>query len=219
MRNVILIVLTLSIFSNDLYCQEGKITSIKVVKIDGHKFRFEVYFGQTISHLKIYKRHSGNWRLFQKHDDYFSDLKVFDYDKDGFKDIHLNTMGNNDSQELYLYSPRTQKFKFIENFIQFPSAKAIYKNYYYSYHRSGCADDFWTSDLFKIEDFKAIKIGSIAGNECQDPKGIDIYKIKNGEKILFEKRSIKDLNKFKDVKWGFIKRYWKKNWEKFKIKQ
>ena len=92
-------------------------------------------------------------------------------------------------------------------------------NLYYSYHRSGCADQNWDSDLYKIVDFKIIKIGNINAQMCVDPQdiaGINIYKLRGTKKHLVKKNiSITTPLKFVDTKWGFIAYYWKHNYKKF----
>src|SRR5688500_18388 len=95
--------------------------------------------------------------------------EYFDFNQDGNTDIMLTYTGNNDWYYLYLFDPIEQGFNFVEGFDQFPLARPLDKNpgYYYSYYGAGCADLEWVSDLFYIEDFKTIYLGSIYGHGCE----------------------------------------------------
>jgi hypothetical protein len=143
-----------------------------------------------------------------------------DFDKDGYKDIRFHYMSNTPSiQDLVLFDKRTKKFKKVIDFNNYPTPeKIIGTKYYYSYHRSGCADMNWDSDLFFIDNFQTFRIGNIAGRECnnRDEKdGIYINKVKKGKEILYKTLPIKTIEKYKDYKWGFIKEYWKENYTIF----
>jgi len=101
--------------------------------------------------------------------DYF-DFIFRDFNKDGFKDIFLDHGGNTpDRYSLLVYLPSSKRFKEIKDFEHFPAPEHINgTNYYYSYHKSGCADMNWDSDLFYINNFTAIRIGNISGRECNN---------------------------------------------------
>ncbi|MNL73734.1 hypothetical protein D3C87_1992360 [compost metagenome] len=76
----------------------------------------------------------------------------------------------------------------------------------------------WDSDLFYIKDYKAIKLGNINGNQCENrdiKDGIYIHKISNGKEIEIQRLPIGLIEKFKNYKWGFIAEYWSKNYRKF----
>lgn len=95
----------------------------------------------------------------------------------------VSYIGNNPTYFLYLFDPSKNVFKKLEGFDNFPDAIQLksYPLFYYSYHRAGCADLNWISDLFKIEKFKAIHIGQIYGQGCAAdlklyPQKIDIIK-------------------------------------------
>ncbi|MET3980547.1 hypothetical protein ABIB62_003148 [Mucilaginibacter sp. UYP25] len=144
-----------------------------------------------------------------------------DFDRDGYKDIKLEYTTNVPGiEDLLLYDKTEKKFKKVIGFDDFPSSLKINgTKYYYSYHRNGCADMNWTSDLFCIENYKAVKLGTINGNECGDSgikDGIYIYKIVGGKEIEIKQLSIKTIYSYKDYKWGFIKSYWYKNYRLFK---
>jgi hypothetical protein len=146
-----------------------------------------------------------------------------DFDKDGNSDILIDYIGNNSTYWLYLFDSNTNQFKAVENYWEFPDAVHLKSNskYYYSYHRAGCADMNWESDLFKIENFKIIHLGNIDGQGCdfeieKNPRTIRIEKIINNDKgklieeLPYEKALTDTLDK-----WDFIEYYWNKNYQKF----
>lgn len=148
-----------------------------------------------------------------------------DFNEDGNKDILIGYFGNYDTYFLYLFDKTTNKFIKIKDFEDFPNSVQLKSNpkYYYSYHRAGCADYNWESDLFKIENFKIVHLGNIEGKGCDievkvKPQVIDIYKVpKNNEsnKKLVEKLPyLKHIKKY-NQKWTFIEKYWNKNYAKF----
>ncbi len=152
-------------------------------------------------------------------DDYF-DLKFKDFNKDGYLDIYLDKGSNMPEWfDLFLYVPSIKRFRQIDGFNKFPDPQLINSTkYFYSYHRNGCADAYWVSDLFYIKDYKAIKLGSIYGQGCDKKDseyGVYIYKVANEKKTLLKIFPIEIIDKYKENKWGFIKEYWKKNYRKF----
>ena len=97
-----------------------------------------------------------------------------------------------DIQNLLIYSPKSKSFKEVRNFDSFPYPQKIANSgYYYSYHRNGCADMNWVSDLFHIDNYDCVKIGSIKGYECGDSG------IKDG--IYISKTSGKQNNLIKEL--------------------
>lgn len=152
-----------------------------------------------------------------KHDGLTSGYEIKDFNEDGYMDIQLNYLINLPGvDDLLLYDTNNENFKLVKNFDNYPSAIKIKgSNYYYSYHRSGCADANWESDLFYIKNFECFKVGNISGKGCEGEKrnGIIISKIKNNKKIEIEfiKR---EADYYKD-KWEFIDNYWKINYRKF----
>ena len=154
-----------------------------------------------------------------------SDIEFPDFNKDGYPDIMLTYMGNNDSYFLYLFDPLTKKYKNINGFDKYPQAIQLKKNskYYYSNHRAGCADMNWVRDLFKIVNFKTIQVGHIYGQGCdfevkEYPQVIEIYKVTNNEeekgKLISKLPYVKFIPDFGD-KWNFIEKYWNINYQKF----
>jgi len=151
---------------------------------------------------------------------YFS-LKFKDFDKDGFEDLFLDKGGNiPERYDLYFYSSAEKKFKQISGFDKFPDPTNIAgTKYFYSYHRNGCADQDWLSDLFYLDNFKIIRIGKIDGVGCgsdRTPTAIYIYKLNKEQKKLIKTLPISTITTFKEDKWGFIRDYWIKNYRQFK---
>jgi len=154
-----------------------------------------------------------------------SDVEFPDFNKDGYPDIMLTYMGNNSTYFLYLFDQMTNRFKSIDGFDKYPEAIQLKANskYYYSYHRAGCADMNWVSDLFKIVNFKTIQVGHIYGQGCdfevkQNPQVIEIYKVTNDDeekgKLISKLPYLKFIPDFGD-KWDFIRKYWNKNYKQF----
>jgi hypothetical protein len=152
------------------------------------------------------------------HDTYATNGFNFeDFDNNGILDIRLEQITNvGGVSELIFYDKDKKIFKAVEDFSNYPNPiKVKNTKYWYSYHRSGCADINWGSELFKIENFKVIKIGEIEGIGCEEEKenGIFIYKTKGDsrKRILSEKR---EPGYYAD-KWDYIENYWNKNFKKF----
>ncbi len=148
--------------------------------------------------------------------DYF-DFKSEDFNKDGFKDLYLELGGNMPERyALYLFVLSTGKFKELKNFSDFPSAQLVPgTTCYYSYYRSGCADNAWGSYLFYIRDYTAVKAGKIKGEGCGIDDRIDIFKVVHNRESFIMRLPLNTVEKYRDNKWGFIKSYWLKNYEKF----
>ena len=154
-----------------------------------------------------------------------SNLQFPDFDNDGNKDIILTYLGNNFTYYLYLFDKTNNEFKFVNGFDRFPEAKQLKTNpkYYYSYHRAGCADMNWVSDLFYIDNFKSIHIGRIYGQGCdfedkENPQVIEIFKItdnkKENGKLIEKLPYLKNIPDFGN-KWDYIEKYWNANYGKF----
>ena len=154
-----------------------------------------------------------------KHDGFASNGFEFeDFDKDGTLDIRLNQISNTGGlSELIIFDKKTKEFRNVEDFTRFFEPTKLKKTkLWYSYHRSGCADINWDSDLFYIQNFKAVRIGNISGKGCEnEPKnGIFINKIIGDKKVLI-KEIIREEGYYGD-KWEFIEKYWNENFKKFK---
>lgn len=151
-----------------------------------------------------------------KREDYFEQVKLIDFNKDGYKDLRIEYISNTAGDGcLYLFDKNRKTFRLLKN-EDYPNPEFLKGKYFYSYHRSGCADLNWVSNLFKIVNFSAVKLASISGNGCGDKfDGIFIYQFHGETKILKRKFPISKINSYKNYKWGFIKSYWKENYSKF----
>lgn len=143
-----------------------------------------------------------------------------DFNHDGYKDILLHYSSNVPGiMNLLLYDVQKKTFRAVQHFPEFPAAQRIAQTkYYYSYHRSGCADMNWGSDLFYIQNYTAIKIGAVDGYECGDSgikDGIYISKFSGAKKTRIKQLPIKVINSYKSYKWGFIHEYWNKHYQQF----
>ncbi|MFD0765360.1 hypothetical protein ACFQZI_10895 [Mucilaginibacter lutimaris] len=152
---------------------------------------------------------------------YNSGAKFIDFNKDGYQDIWITRSENVPGvRGLLLYDKAVKTFKEVVGFDAFPAPEPIPgTKYYYSYHRSGCADMNWSSDLFYIDNFKPVKIGTINGYECGDDgikDGVYIYKKRGENETLIRRLPIKTIDNYKEYKWGFIKSYWYRNYKLFK---
>jgi hypothetical protein len=188
--------------------------SSDTILVEKHVYRIELKSdSDDIKILYIYRNDS----IISSKKDYSpADMKIDDFNNDGYKDILFIHYPTNvpGISNLFLFYYKELTFKEVEDFRNFPDFKILCKGYYYSYHRSGCADYNWDSDLFYIKDFKAIKIANIHVIECSDApkKGIYIYNLTSATPNLTD--FIK-LGKIKGDKWKFIQNYWKKNHKNF----
>lgn len=165
------------------------------------------------------------YRLNQKDDptlgfEDFDEFEITDFDADGLVDILVTTLTNaGDTYTMITYDKPSHAFHAIKNLSDYPNAEKLANTpYYYSYHKSGCADEDWDSDLFYIKDFHAIKIATISGRGCnshETKNSINIYNTKNGKDQLIEQLPLDRIEDYPDNKWGFIKDYWTKNYTKF----
>jgi hypothetical protein len=164
--------------------------------------------GDTIYQDSVYSQHQ----------------KFIDFNGDGYDDILIEYMTHvPDIMDLLIYNKAENTYKKVIDFQNFPAPQRIANsNYYYSYHRSGCADVNWDSDLFYIENYKTVKIGNISGKQCNDTgvkDGIYINKINGKNRIDIGRLPINILKKYKEHKWGFIKQYWQENYKRFLSEQ
>ncbi|MFD0991006.1 hypothetical protein ACFQ1R_12935 [Mariniflexile jejuense] len=152
------------------------------------------------------------------HDGYATNgFEIEDFDKDGILDIRLYQITNTGGiSELIMFDKSNSIFRPIINFENFPEPTKIEKSdLWYSYHRSGCADINWGSELFKIVNYKAIEIGDIEGIGCEGENinGIFVYRVSGNKKTKMYSE-IRKPGYYND-KWDFIEHYWNKNYYKF----
>jgi hypothetical protein len=200
------------------FSQDSMIDSTIIITdsalINGEKYR-AIYRTDEFLYIQ-----DSNDNVVFKSNDYYPDFEFVDFNNDGYKDLMINHLSNVSAiKDMIIYDIKSKMFKPIEHFSEYPDPKPISgTKYFYSYHRSGCADRNWDSDLFYIENFKAIRIGNIAGRECEDmdeKNGIYINKIKGNKTENVITLPIGMINEFKDYKWGFILDYWTRNYRYF----
>ena len=153
-----------------------------------------------------------------KHQKWVNSVEFLDFNNDGMSDIIFEYMSNiPDVLDLAIFDNTKSSFELVEDFNSFPSPKKIdTTGYYYSYIRSGCADSNWNSDLFIIQNDKAIRKGNISGIGCEGTgkTGIFISKV-SGKEIKLIKEILRDPGYYDD-KFEFIKNYWNRNYSNFK---
>lgn len=154
-----------------------------------------------------------------------SDLQFIDFNKDNNSDILLSYLGNNMLYYLYLFDSQSNRFINVEAFSKYPESNQLknQNNLYYSYHRAGCADMNWVSDLYTIVDFKAVHLGCIYGQGCdyevdENSQIIEVFKIIDDDSTnseLIEKLPYLEYIPYFGYKWDFIENYWNENYPKF----
>lgn len=209
-----LIALILTISANSLFAQKD---TYKTARVDG--ILYKAIYNASDGKISILKSNGemvsriNSWDYLS-----FDSFKFTDFNEDGYKDLLVEYISNVPGVcELLLYDKRTKKFVQVKDFPDYPAPEKLNgTSLYYSYHRSGCADSNWDSDLFKIINNKIIKIGNISGMDCGGKEvGVFISKIKGTKERLIKKYPIKEIEKYKNYKWGFIEQYWKRNYRKF----
>lgn len=160
---------------------------------------------------------SSKGKVVYSNDDNPFDFEFSDFNGDGYSDIRMNYVSNTPGlQELLLFDIKSNEFKEVKTFNKYPNSKRIENSdFYYSYHGSGCADNDWGSELFKIEGTQITELGKIQGLGCleNDTNGIYIYKVIGSEKELI--KYIKREQGYWKEKWDFIEKYWTENKAEF----
>lgn len=206
-----LLSIILLIFISNGYSQEIFLDSTFVVR----EIPFRVITGSTDSnsYAQIIRKETDTTTIV----DMSGNIEILKFNSDEHLDITLTFIGNNIVTELYLFDEDNLEYRKVESFEWFPEAKQLASNpyYYFSYHRSGCADMNWGSDLFYIEDFKAKRLGNISGIGCiSDEKNgiIEVSNVKTQDSLsIFEILPIDTIETYDKYKWGFIEDYWGKN--------
>lgn len=207
----------LLIYTSLLYAQDGTYETTRA-SVDGVFYK-AIYKGsdQSVSIVKangkILLRLSSDICRYGS----FSSFKFIDFNKDGYKDLLVEYTTNTPGMcDLFLYNKHAKKFTLLKDLYKYPAPENVEgTRLYYSYHHSGCADESWDSDLFKIDNDQIIKIGNIYGEGCDEKKGIFISKLQGKKKILVKEYPISEIEKYKEYKWGFIKQYWQRNYGRF----
>ena len=213
-----------SVKSNEIEIQQTHYFDTIFI-INQQTFKFEI---KDISEDKVtltFLRNSENIKTDTLRSAGLGNVEFIDFNKDANSDILFTYMGNNSTYEIYLFDKTSNDFKYLKGFDRFPEAIQIETNpkYYYSYHRAGCADMDWVSDLFYIDNFKTIHIGHIYGQGCdfevnKNPQVIKVYQVREdneeNRKVVEELPYLKNIPAFDD-KWSFIKKYWNQNYGKF----
>jgi hypothetical protein len=155
-----------------------------------------------------------------KEHELYRDFVFEDFDGDGLTDIRIHYMSNVPGvQDLLLFDKEDKTFRKVDNLSSCPDPKRVLNTrLYYSYHRSGCADANWDSDLFFIENYKTHKIANIAGRECNNEgikDGIYISRIEADKNIPIETMPIEKIEEYQKGKWQFIENYWNTNHKRF----
>lgn len=200
--------------SNKVKTQFKEIKS-DILPVNNLKFTIKQFKEENLSFSLIILNEK--FDTIYKHNDFIDEYKIIDFNGDGYQDIELDYISNIPGIIDVLIFDKKKKFFFIiDNLQDFPSPQKINKtNYFYSYHRSGCADYNWDSDLFYISNYKCFKIGNISGRGCgyEERNGIFINKIVNEKEV--EINWIKRDSGYYNDKWEFIEKYWTKNYLKF----
>ncbi|MFY8021346.1 MAG: hypothetical protein ACOVP1_09120 [Bacteroidia bacterium] len=210
---------------NETLKNEERIEFDTTFKIKDHSFRFSIQDLNEHEFRLIFIKDKNEIKADTLPSDGLGNIEFIDFNKDNYIDILLSYIGSNAVKKLYLFDQVNDEFKLLEGFDRFPSAIQLKKNknYYYSYHRAGCADMNWVSDLFYIDNFKTIHLGHIYGKGCENetainPASIEVYKVMENKesnmKLIEILPYVKHIPNF-DMKWTFIEEYWNKNYLKY----
>src|SRR5690606_22364203 len=127
----------------------------KIITSDTTIILGEKYIGFGTNELKLIVLNAKGDTVFNQPDLYF-EFEFLDFNSDSLSDIVITRLSNVPGiQDLLLFDKTKMSFTMVGGFDKFPDPKPIHgTNYFYSYHRSGCADNFWESDLFYIDNFE-----------------------------------------------------------------
>ena len=199
--------LTIFVFTN-ANSQDSSVI-VKTSIVDDVKYKVTGNYTKTTLTIKRDKGKVIQYYDLQDIGSGFENIEFVDFNHDGYKDILISYMTNvADICDLFLYDKQRRQFIRVYNFSNYPSSISIGKTgLYYSYHRSGCADSDWDSNLFKIVNYKTVPLGTISGRDCGEGEenGVFVYFGKEGKQKLIKKYNIHVIDNFKTSKWGFIK--------------
>lgn len=214
-RLLLFVILVHFVFS--AFGQEQNVDS-QILHIDRTIIDGKPYSAVYLSNETFYIFNSDGDTIFRA-GDYFWNFEFIDFNEDGRDDIIFHHFGNVPTQDLLLYNPKDAVFVPVKNFSEFPEPVRVEETkYYFSYHRSGCADMNWDSDLFYFMEYSVERVGNISGRGCDDVgqlKSIDIFKFRNDSVTLIESFAYDTIEFYKNHKWGFIEDYWKNNYLNF----
>jgi hypothetical protein len=210
----ILLIISFEVSAND----KAFIRTTCAAIVDGVRYKAICYTNEDV----VIKNLKGSivFKVNSFDDASFSKLSFTDFNGDGYKDLLIEYMTNVPAIcNLALYDKASKKFVRVNGFDRYPEPHRLANTkVFYSYHRSGCADMNWDSDLFIIRNFKPVKLGNINGAECGDSgikDGIYINKVVNDKNILYKQLPINTITKYKNYKSGFIKSYWQRHYKNF----
>lgn len=152
-----------------------------------------------------------------KDQDLNSRPQFIDFDKDGITDVIFKSNIENE-YDFIKFDIKAKVFRKVEGFKNFPEPKRIAKSkYWFSYHRGGCADQCWESDLFYIDNFQTIRIGNISKYYVDENGNLDftISKVEKDKLIILERLSEQAVTEWEKNKFEAIEKFWKDNFEKF----
>jgi hypothetical protein len=141
-----------------------------------------------------------------------------DFNTDGYTDIILPPY-------IYLYDTQKNNFAFVDGLKEYQNPVQLKSDssLYFSYEDAGCKGMNWISNLFKIEQYKTIKIGHLYAKGCTDnvlenPQMIGVYKVgidHDQSEELVEKLPYLKYISGDTSKQDFLAKYWNRNYRKF----
>ena len=214
-------IIYLLFFSGHSICIAQEIQEHIRIRVEGNSILLQVIKNENNdSILKISKQ--GEIVVNDTLDYFYNGGEFIDFNSDGHIDFMTYTISNVPFNELWMYAEDTDTYRFVEDFSKFSQALPVEaaKGYYYSYRSNGCADNYWYSELFIIQDFQAVRLARIYGYGCNDIEkegSLEVRRYKNKEEFeIIETLPYDTLATYEDYKWGFIKAYWNKNIKRFR---
>lgn len=191
--------------------------------VSGNRLEFnEEHYSPTHSFLKFSKNGSVISLDSMDYTGPSGGREFVDFNQDGYIDLKITWTYNTRRSWLYLFDSARMEFIRVSGFWDFPDAQIIKNDhdYFYSYIKNGCADMNWLSHLFKIDNFKTVKVATIYGEGCsenQETRQIRIVKhLLDNTPALIETIPYDTIDTYRNYKWGFIEDYWNGNINKFR---